>query len=130
MMGRQATQTQGCRQLRGERRAHLVQLFVARAGPGDRQPCANFKPLCDAASKAEPPPEVYTEDELARLPAAAEGEDYGAFLTLVLTGLREQQLCWLTRDDVCLERGRGSNVPAPRKVPKRLTRRQQFPKLL
>ena len=33
-------------------------------------PCAHFKPLRDGASKANGPPEVYTEDELARLPAA------------------------------------------------------------
>jgi integrase len=49
---------------------------------------------------------VYSEDELARLLAAAEGEDYAAFLTLALTGLREQELCWLTWDDVCLDPGR------------------------
>ena len=68
-------------------------------------PCANFKPLRDAASKANRPPDVYSEDELAQLLAAAEGEDYAAYLTLALTGLREQELCWLTWDDVCLELG-------------------------
>ncbi|MGB9605337.1 MAG: hypothetical protein ACP5U2_10435 [Bryobacteraceae bacterium] len=56
-------------------------------------PCAQFKPLRDAASRAHRPPEVYSDQELARLPAAAEDEDHAAFLTLVLTGLREQELC-------------------------------------
>ncbi|MDW8131389.1 MAG: tyrosine-type recombinase/integrase [Bryobacterales bacterium] len=69
-------------------------------------PCARFKPVRDVASRGRRAREVYTEEELERLLAAAEGEDYAALLTLALTGLREQELCWLTWEDLCLEPGR------------------------
>jgi integrase/recombinase XerD len=43
---------------------------------------------------------------LERLFAHCSGEDRLAFQTLLMTGLRESELCWLTWDDVVLEPGR------------------------
>jgi integrase/recombinase XerD len=68
-------------------------------------PCAHFKPLRDAAAKAYGRAPVYSEDEVGRLLAVCDGADRAAFATLLLTGLREQELCYLTWDDVQLEKG-------------------------
>lgn len=69
-------------------------------------PCAGFKPLRDGSTTAGARPAVYSAEELERLLAASPREDREAFLTLLLTGLREQELCTLTWDDICLEPGR------------------------
>jgi integrase len=73
-------------------------------------PCARFKPLRDAVAKAKGRPSVYSQDETDRLLAACNAEDRDAFTTLLLTGLRDQELCYLTWDDVALERGGESLV--------------------
>ncbi len=73
-------------------------------------PCARFKPLRDAVGKAKGRPPVYSRDEIDGLLEACNAEDSAAFSTLLLTGLREQELCYLTRDDVILERDRESLV--------------------
>jgi len=73
-------------------------------------PCAHFKPLRDAVGKAKGRPPVYSQDELDRLIEACNAEDSAAFTTLLLTGLREQELCYLTWDDVIVERDRESLV--------------------
>jgi integrase len=69
-------------------------------------PCARFKPLRDAAGKAQGRTPVYSQDEIARILGACDEEDRAAFATLLLTGLREQELCFLTWDDVRLAKGR------------------------
>jgi integrase len=73
-------------------------------------PCARFKPLRDAVGKAKGRPPVYSQDEVDRLLGACNAEDSAAFTTLLLTGLREQELCYLTRHDAILERDRESLV--------------------
>ena len=73
-------------------------------------PCARFKPLRDAVGKAKGRPPVYSQDELDRLVEACNAEDSAAFTTLLLTGLREQELCYLTWDDAIVERDRESLV--------------------
>lgn len=73
-------------------------------------PCARFKPLRDAAGKAQGRTPVYSQEEIARILGACEGEDRAAFATLLLTGLREQELCFLTWDDVRLTKGREAVV--------------------
>jgi site-specific recombinase XerD len=73
-------------------------------------PCARFKPLRDAVGKAKGRPPVYSQDELDRLLGACNAEDSAAFTTLPMSGLREQELCYLTGDDVIVERGRESLV--------------------
>lgn len=74
-------------------------------GVAMENPCAGFKALRDGSTMARARPAVYSAEELERLLAASPREDREAFLTLLLTGLREQELCTLTWEDVCLEPG-------------------------
>lgn len=70
-------------------------------------PCESFRPLRDAATLGRGRRPVYTNEELERIFAACDNDsDRAAFETLLLTGLREGELCWLTWEDVCLESGR------------------------
>jgi len=81
--------------------------FVQRElGVKMENPCARFKRLRDVAQKAQGHTPVYTAEEIRRLLEACEREDRDAFLTLLLTGLRERELTTLTWDDVRLEPGR------------------------
>lgn len=67
-------------------------------------PCARFKPLRDP-SAGRTRPLVYSDEEIRRLLEAAAEEDRPWLLTLLLTGLREQELCWLSWEDVDLRPG-------------------------
>jgi integrase len=69
-------------------------------------PCEGFRPLRDAVTMGHGRRPVYSNEELERLFAHCSGEDWLAFQTLLMTGLRESELCWLTWDDVVLEPGR------------------------
>ncbi|GIU77518.1 MAG: hypothetical protein KatS3mg005_0756 [Bryobacteraceae bacterium] len=69
-------------------------------------PCGSFRPLRDMVTMGRARRPVYSNEELEKLFAACDGEDRLAFQTLLMTGLRESELCWLTWDDVCLEPGR------------------------
>jgi integrase len=69
-------------------------------------PCEGFRPLRDAVTMGRPRRPVYSNEELERLFAHCNGEDRLAFQTLLMTGLRKNELCWLTWDDVVLEPGR------------------------
>jgi integrase len=69
-------------------------------------PCGSFRPLRDMVTMGRARRPVYSSEELEKLLAACDGEDRLAFQTLLMTGLRESELCWLTWDDVCLEPGR------------------------
>ncbi len=73
-------------------------------------PCARFEPLRNAVGKAKGRPAVCSQDDLDRLLGACNAEDSAAFTTLLLTGLREQELCYPTWDDVMLEPDRESLV--------------------
>jgi integrase len=69
-------------------------------------PCEAFRPLRDMVTMGRTRRPVYSNEELEKLFAACDGEDRLAFQTLLMTGLRESELCWLTWDDVILEPGR------------------------
>lgn len=69
-------------------------------------PCQGFRPLRDAKALGRAPRPVYSQEELERLFAACDAADRAVFCTLLLTGLRESELCWLTWEDLCLEPGR------------------------
>ncbi len=69
--------------------------------------CIQFKGLREnPAAKIKPrkvvekPPEVYGDNEIAKLLGAADAEEQAVLLALLYTGLREQELCHLTWDDV------------------------------
>ncbi len=66
-------------------------------------PCARFKPLKDEKEKARRKPPTYTQAELDRLFAKCDEFEKAAFGTLLLTGLRDQELCYLTWRDVDLK---------------------------
>jgi len=65
-------------------------------------PCAKFKPLKDPKVKAKRRPPTYQQDELNRLFAVCNPFEKTAFATLLLTGFREEELCFLTWADVDL----------------------------
>lgn len=63
-------------------------------------PCTNFKPLKDPKAKAKRRPPTYKQDELDRIFAVCDEQEKATFATLLLTGLREEELCFLTWADV------------------------------
>lgn len=67
-------------------------------------PCARFKPLKDERERARRKPPTYTQSELDKLFASATPFEKSVYGMLLLTGLREQELCYLTWNDVDLKR--------------------------
>lgn len=65
-------------------------------------PCTRFKALRDSKAKALRRPPTYSRDELNRLFAECDPFERTVFATLLLTGLREQELCFLQWSDVQL----------------------------
>lgn len=63
-------------------------------------PCANFKPLKDPRTKAKRRPPVYQQAEIDRIFAKCDATEKAIFATLLLTGFREQELCYLAWPDV------------------------------
>ena len=65
-------------------------------------PCAKFKALKDPQVKAKRRPPTYRQDELNRLFAVCNPFEKTIFATFLLTGFREEELCFLTWADVDL----------------------------
>lgn len=65
-------------------------------------PCAKFKPLKDPRMKAKRRPPTYRQDELNRILDACDETERAIFATFLLTGMREEELCYLTWPDVDL----------------------------
>jgi integrase len=63
-------------------------------------PCAKFKALKDPHSKAKRRPPTYRQDELNRLFSVCNAFEKTVFATFLLTGFREEELCFLTWADV------------------------------
>jgi integrase/recombinase XerD len=63
-------------------------------------PCANFKELKDPRAKAKRRPPTYSQEELDRIFAECDEREKVIFSTFLLTGLREEELCYLTWGDV------------------------------
>jgi integrase len=63
-------------------------------------PCARFKPLKDQKAKARRKPPTYTQQELDKIFAKCDEGEKTIFATLLLTGLRDQELCFLAWRDV------------------------------
>jgi len=63
-------------------------------------PCANFKELKDPRAKAKRRPPTYRQEEIDRIFAKCDDGERTIFSTLLLTGLREEELCYLTWADV------------------------------
>jgi integrase/recombinase XerD len=77
--------------------------LINERGIAMANPCARFKPLKDPKAKARRKPPTYTQEELDRLFAVCGDFDKAAFATLLLTGLREKELYYLTPADVDLK---------------------------
>lgn len=69
-----------------------------------KNPCANFKLLKDPRSKAKRRPPVYQQAEIDRIFGKCDANEKAIFATLLLTGLREQELCYLTWADVDIKK--------------------------
>jgi len=92
-------------------------------------PCANFKQLKDPRAKAKRRPPTYRQEEIDRILAACDGNEKVIFATLLLTGLREEELCFLTWPDLDLRnldnatvavRGEGKEGFSPKDYEQRL----------
>jgi integrase len=66
-------------------------------------PCAHFKPLKDKQAKGRRKPPTYTQDEIDRMVDACSRFDKAIYATFLLTGLRDEELCYLTWPDVNLK---------------------------
>lgn len=67
-----------------------------------QNPCAKFKQLKDPRVKAKRRPPTYRQDELNRIFAKCDENEKAIFATFLLTGVREEELCFLTWADVDL----------------------------
>ncbi|HUQ95823.1 MAG TPA: site-specific integrase [Bryobacteraceae bacterium] len=63
-------------------------------------PCANFKQLKDPRLKAKRRPPTYRPEEIDLILSACDSREKTIFATLLLTGFREEELCYLTWPDV------------------------------
>src|SRR5262249_46777328 len=89
--------------------------LINERGVHMENPCARFKALKDHSAKARKKPPTYTTEETNRLLAACETEfEKTIFATLLLTGLREQELYFLAWPDVNLNRGTIKVTPKPK----------------
>jgi integrase/recombinase XerD len=77
-------------------------------------PCARFKALKDQSAKARRKPPTYTHEETDKLLAACNVGERTIFATLLLTGLREQELYFLAWPDVNLNAGTIKVTPKPK----------------
>jgi integrase/recombinase XerD len=63
-------------------------------------PCANFKLLKDPRAKAKRRPPTYSQAEINRILEQCDATEKTIFATLLLTGLRDEELCFLLWADV------------------------------
>jgi integrase len=63
-------------------------------------PCANFKQLKDPRAKANRRPPTYKQEELDKILAQCNEFENTIFATFLLTGMREEEVCFLTWPDV------------------------------
>jgi len=76
-------------------------------------PCARFKSLKDPKTKARRKPPTYEQPEIDRIFKHCDQTEKTIFATLLLTGLREQELYYLDWPDVHLKGGTIRVTPKP-----------------
>lgn len=74
--------------------------LINERGLAIENPCARFKSLKDPQAKAKRKPPTYAQKDLDHLFAACDDYERTIFATLLLTGLREEELCFLAWRDV------------------------------
>lgn len=82
----------------------LFDFMINERGFAMENPCARFKALKDPKAKAKRKSSTYFQEELDKLFAVCDEFEKTAFATLLMTGLREQELCYLTWPDVDLRK--------------------------
>ena len=73
-------------------------------GIDTENPCARFKPLRVEKERLKRRPPTYSEKDISRLFPACDPEERAMYATLLLTGLRKQELRNLAWDDVDLKK--------------------------
>lgn len=68
-----------------------------------QNPCAKFKRLKDPNAKAKRRPPCYSQPELDRIFEQCDPTEKAIFATFLLTGLRDEELCFLMWPDVNVE---------------------------
>ncbi len=74
--------------------------FVNERGASMKNPCKRFKHLRDAKKKAGRRPPTYSQAELDALFVYCDDFEKAVFATLLLSGIREQELCFLAWRDL------------------------------
>jgi integrase len=74
--------------------------LIRERGIKMENPCANFKMLRAAKERLKSKPHTYSQDEINRLLAACNPASRAMYGTLLLTGLRKEELAHLSWDDV------------------------------
>jgi integrase/recombinase XerD len=82
----------------------LFYYLTRERGVSMDNPCARFKPLRSEKERLKGRPPVYGQSELDKIFAESNDTDRAIFATLVLTGLRKDELGNLTWGDVDLNR--------------------------
>lgn len=88
----------------------LFNFLIKERGLKIENPCANFKPLKDPRAKANRRPPTYKQGDLDKIFAACNADEKTIFATLLLTGLREEELCFLTWPDIDCKNARSASV--------------------
>lgn len=83
----------------------LFYYLIRERGIAMENPCARFKPLRAEKERLKRRPPTYTEEELAKLFAPCDQQERAMFATLLLTGMRKDELVHLAWDDVDLNNG-------------------------
>jgi integrase len=78
--------------------------LIRERGLAIENPCARFKPLRAEKERLKRRPPTYSRAELGRLFAACDQEERAMFATLLLTGLRKEELAHLGWDDLDLKK--------------------------
>jgi integrase len=79
--------------------------LIRERGVKVENPCANFKMLRAVSERMRSRPESYSADEVKRLLANCKGATRTLYATFLLTGLRKQELAFLTWKDVDFKGG-------------------------
>ena len=82
----------------------LFNFMINERGLAMENPCARFKALKDPKAKAKRKPPTYFQEELDKLFAVCDEFEKAVFATFLMTGLRDQELCFLTWPDVDLRK--------------------------
>ncbi len=88
----------------------LFNFMINERGLAMENPCARFKALKDPKAKAKRKPPTYSRKETDKLFAVCDEFEKAVFATFLMSGLREQELCYLMWPDVDVRRVSNATV--------------------